>query len=213
MIAEIPSGLLASLDAAPQGEPFALLLRHADRAAFAPGEQGDDAPLTSAGEARAEALSRHGLLRDRVRLWCESSPVPRCLSTASHLGLSARPNPLLGSPGAFVIDQARAGEAFLRSGTEEVVRGHLAGEPCSFLRSVEDGARLVLDAVRELCSARGGIGLLISHDTIVMPVIAWATEERFKGSWLDPLDGIVIAEQGGSLLRVIWRGSSFDVRI
>ena len=81
-------------------------------------------------------------------------------------------------------------------------------------RAQASGASVTdIDAVRELCSARGGIGLLISHDTIVMPVIAWATGERFKGSWLDPLDGIVIAEQGGSLLRVIWRGASFDVRI
>ncbi len=207
----IPPGLLASLAAAPRSAPFALLLRHADRVAFAPGERGDEVPLTATGAARAEALSRHALLEDRARSWCESSSVPRCLSTASHLGLSARPNPLLGAPGAFVIDPARAAEAFLRSGTEAVVRDHLAGKPCSFLRSVEDGARLVLECVRELCSARGGIGVFISHDAIVMPVIAWATGERFDGSWLEPLDGIVIEGMKGGALRVIWRGKSFDV--
>ncbi len=93
------------------------------------------------------------------------------------------------------------------------MRDHLAGKPCSFLRSVDDGARLVLECVRELCSARGGIGVFISHDAIVMPVIAWATGERFDGSWLEPLDGIVIEGMKGGALRVIWRGNGFEVGI
>ncbi len=211
MTPAVPPGLLASLAAAPRGGPFALLLRHADRANFAPGEPGDDVGLTAVGEARAEALSRHESLRDRARLWCESSPVPRCLSTASRLGVSATPNSLLGAPGAFVTDPARAGEAFLRLGAEAIVRTHLAGHPWPFLRSVEDGARRLLASVAGMLAARGGIGLLVSHDTIVMPVIARITGERFEDTWLDPLDGIVIAGEGESRLRAIWRGRNFNV--
>lgn len=46
----------------------------------------------------------------------------------------------------------------------------------------------------------------VSHDAIVMPVIAALTGERFVGTWLEPLDGMAFAlGRGGELVR-IWRG-------
>lgn len=210
-MAEIPGGLLASLAAAPREVPFAALVRHADREPIPAGEHGGEVGLTPIGEARAAALSKQGVFLERPILWCDSSPVARCLATARHAGLAARPEVVLGDPGAFVTDRARAGEAFLGQGTEVIVRAHIAGHPWPFLRSPEEGARRVLAHIAGALAARRGVGLLVSHDTIVMPVVAWATGERFEGTWLEPLDGVVVVGLGGGAVRVIWRGRGFDV--
>jgi Histidine phosphatase superfamily (branch 1) len=210
--ASVPSGLRASLALVPPGAPFALLIRHADREEFRPGELGDHIELTAIGEERSRALAKHGAIESCPALWGESSPLPRCMSTARHIGVSAASNPLLGKPGAFVTDAERAGEAFLRLGTGAVVRGHLAGEGWPFMRSPEEGARLLLADIAARLAARRGAGLFISHDSVVMPVIAWVAGERFEDTWLAPLDGIVVLQVGGSAVRVLWQGRSFDTR-
>lgn len=209
----VPGGLLATLAVAPRDAPFALLIRHADRAPFPPGEHGGGVGLTAVGEARAAALSRHEVLASGTSVWCESSPLRRCVSTARQLGLTAAPNLLLGEPGAFVTDPVRAGEAFLGLGTEAVVRAHVAGHPWPFMRSPEEGARALLASIAGSLVARRGVGVLVSHDAIVMPVIGWATGDRFEDTWLDPLDGIAVVALGGGALRVLWQGKSFDVTL
>jgi broad specificity phosphatase PhoE len=213
MSVEVPGGLASSLALAPRDAPFALLLRHADRAPIPAGEHGAEVGLTAIGEARAASLAKHHVFESRPITWCAASPLPRCLATARCAGQQATPETLLGEPGAFVTDGALAGEAFLRLGTEAIVRAHLAGHPWPFLRSPEEGARRVLGHIANALAARGGVGLLVSHDTIVMPVIAWATGERFEGTWLEPLDGVVAVRIDGGRVRVIWRGTAFEVSL
>lgn len=207
----LPAGLLASLAVAPGDAPFALLVRHADRAAIPRGEHGADAPLTETGRLRARALADLDLLRARPLRWCESSPVSRCMETGTHAGLTPRPDRLLGDPGVFVTDTEAAGRAFLSLGTEHVVRAHLGGRPSPFLRSPEDGGRRVLSRLGRILKERGGGGLLVSHDTIVMPIIAWITGHLFEDDWLAPLDGIVVSLGPGGGLAIFWKGKVFDV--
>jgi hypothetical protein len=205
----ISEGLLASLDAVPADTPFALLLRHAERYRIPPDETGDDVALTPHGEAQSAALAAR--LPAGLRRWAEASPLHRCMATAAHMGLQAVPNLLLGDPGPFVIDCEEGAGAFVRYGTEAIVRGQLAGRSWPFIRPLAEGAGLLLRDVHQRLTERGGLGAFISHDAIVMPTIRWATGEDFAGDWLQPLDGVVVL--GGASCTVLWRGRACEVSL
>jgi len=194
-------GLLASLALARP--PRVLLLRHADREAIAPGDSGEHTPLTALGEDRASVLRRElGAGPD----WALSSPLLRCTRTAELLGARPEPSALLGAPGPFVVDRKRGGQVFKEHGTPAVVRGQIAGETWGCMRALESGTRALLDELREQLRARTGTGVAISHDAIIMPVIAHVTGERFTDDWLAPLDGAVLTTSG-----LIWRGRVHEV--
>ena len=160
-------GLLASLAlAAP---PRVLLLRHADREAIAPGDAGERTPLTALGERRT-AMLRAEL--GRPPDWALSSPLLRCTRTVELLGARPMLSTLLGAPGAFVVDERRGGEVFAEHGTATVVRKQLGGETWGCMRSLEAGARMLVDEILTYLHAQDGTGVAISHDAIVMPVIA-----------------------------------------
>ncbi len=210
--ASIPGGLVASIDAAANRRPLAFLLRHADRADIPAGESGDDVGLLALGEERCEVLA--GALGGRGdAIWAEASPLIRCMSTALLLAPTVEPSNLLGDPGPFVVDCEEGGRVFGSLGTEYVLRAQMAGHPWSFMRPIEDGAKLLLGHIRDSLGRRPGTGVFISHDAIVMPVIAWATGYRFDAAWLAPLDGVVIALSSGEDLTIWWRGEPVEVSL
>jgi broad specificity phosphatase PhoE len=193
-------GLLASL--ARARSPRVLLLRHADREAIAPGDSGKHTPLTPIGEQRAAALRQQ--LGDPD--WALSSPLLRCTRTAELLGARPETSSLLGAPGPFVVDRQRGARVFEEHGTPAVVRGQIAGETWGCMRALESGVRQLLAELLANLHTRGGTGVAISHDAIVMPVIAHLTGERFTDDWLAPLDGAVVTTSG-----LIWRGHAHEV--
>lgn len=194
-------GLLASLALARP--PRVLLLRHTDREAIAAGDSGEHTPLTALGEQRAASLCQElGAAPD----WALSSPLLRCTRTVELLGARPEPSVLLGAPGPFVVDRQRGAQVFEEHGTPAVVRGQIAGETWGCMRELESGVRALLDELLAKLHARGGTGAAISHDSIVMPVIAHVTGERFTDDWLAPLDGAVITTSG-----LIWRGHLHEV--
>lgn len=198
----LPPGLEASL--AVTSPRRVLLLRHADRPPTPPGASGDELGLTPAGEVRARLLGER--LGQGPR-WALTSPLERCRRTASLAGFAADPSSLLGAPGPFVIDPARGGEVFRAHGTDAVVRAQLRGETWGCMRALAGGARLVLDELLLRNAAHEGTGLAVSHDAIVMPIIAWVTGETFEGDWLAPLDGAVLTP--GYLF---WKGRRYEVQ-
>lgn len=144
----LPEGLLATLNALEGLGPAAILLRHADRDPFAPGEDGTHTKLTAEGAERAEALGR--LLRHRAGLRAETSPLHRCRHTAERIlvgaavAASIADNTLLGAPGPFVVDGPGGRDLFLSIGTEGVVRGQIAGENWPPLRTTAEGLALLV---------------------------------------------------------------------
>jgi broad specificity phosphatase PhoE len=183
----IPTALAASIDAT--SAPRVLFVRHSDRPALAANDAGFELALTAVGRERARALSLR--LKEDTR-WAVSSPYRRCVETAECAGFTAESSHLLGGPGPYVIDRERGGEVFGKHGTEVVVRRQIAGETWGCMRPVEEGANLVLNWLEKLLDERGGEGLAVSHDAIVMPTIAWATGLSFEDSWIAPLDGAVL---------------------
>lgn len=194
-------GLEASL--AATASPRVLLLRHADRQPM-PAGSGDDLDLTADGEARARLLDRR--LGDGPR-WALTSPLLRCRRTAALANFTAEDSSLLGAPGPFVVDRARGSEVFHTHGTDAVVRAHLRGETWSCMRTPADGARLVLAELRRHLAQSTGTGLAVSHDAIVMPIVAWITGHTFADDWLAPLDGLVLTRDGA-----FWRGRHHQVK-
>lgn len=202
MSAALPPGLEASL--AVTSLRRVLLIRHADRPATPPGATGDELGLTLAGEARAQRLGKH--LGEGPR-WALTSPLERCRRTASLAGFAAEPSELLGAPGPFVIDRLKGGAVFRVHGTDAVVRAQMRGETWGCMRGLAEGARLVLDELFRRIEAQEGTGLAVSHDAIVMPIIASVTGETFEGDWLAPLDGAVLTP--GCLF---WKGCRHEVK-
>lgn len=199
--ATIPAGLAASIEAT--SAPRVLLIRHSDRPVLAPGESGYDLALTDVGRERARALgSKLGV----HRRWAVSSPYRRCVETVEHVGGVAESSSLLGHPGPYVVDSEAGGVAFGDHGTEAVVRGQIAGETWGCMRPLEEGATSLLDWLWGLLRERGGEGLAVSHDAIVMPTVAWAARLSFDDSWLAPLDGAVLVPGA-----VVWRGRRIEV--
>ena len=200
MSLELSPGLLASLARSPP--PRLLLLRHADREAIEPGDAGVSTRLTERGERQARALRRYLRERGQAPRWGLSSPLLRCRRTAELLGVEAGVSELLGAPGCFMLDEARGGQVFAQHGVERIVRAHIEGRTWGCMRSPAAGARLLLDALSERLRGQVGTGVAISHDAILMPVIAHLSGERFVDSWLAPLDGPVLTASS-----LVWRGT------
>ncbi|MBL9099439.1 MAG: histidine phosphatase family protein [Myxococcales bacterium] len=196
----LPPGLEASLSAT--AAPRVLLLRHADRHPMPTGS-GDDLDLTADGEARARLLDRR--LGDGPR-WALTSPLLRCRRTADLANFAADASPLLGAPGPFVVDRARGVQVFETHGTDAVVRAHLRGETWGCMRPPAEGTHIVLAELGQHLATRPGTGLAVSHDAIVMPIVACLTDELFTDDWLAPLDGLVLTRDA-----VFWRGRPYEV--
>lgn len=197
-----PAGLMASI-AALGGAPGALLVRHADRFPIPQGKSGAAVLLTEHGEARAVDLSRR---LGAPPSWALSSPLARCMDTARLMGVTPEPSSTFGAPGPFVVDPDLGRELFHGNDTAFVVRSQIGGETWGCMRPLAVGAGLIHALLTESVAKRGGLGLAVSHDAIVMPYIAWATGHSFAEDWLEPLDGVVVT--GTS---VFWRGERFEV--
>jgi len=207
---DIPPGLQASLDAVPSDASAALLLRHSDRWDIADGESGHEVTLTPIGRDRAR------LLADRMAhlggvVWVDSSPYLRCLETGELLSDDVRSCTLLGSPGPFVVDREEGGRVWRIEGNERMVRRQMAGHQWPFMRPTHEGVGLLIDHVRARHAERQGIGALISHDAIVMPIISLFTDDRFEDRWLSPLDGLILVMEPLGELYALWQGRRYGV--
>ena len=185
----LPHGLEASLARSEGASRRVLLVRHGDRPAAVPGLSDSELGLTEIGEARARALGRR--LGEQLR-WALSSPLHRCRRTAELAGQLAEGSALLGAPGPFVVDCLKGQEVFDAHGAAAVVRAQIRGETWGCMRALEEGATRVVDALLARLDAQPGTGLAVSHDAIIMPIIAWLTGETFADRWLAPLDGAII---------------------
>lgn len=195
--------LLETLTALDPGRPFALFLRHAERAPIPPDAPFADVDLIEAGAAQARALGQHLLGR---LSWAAVSPWQRCRRTATLMtDAPAKDDTRLGAPGPWVLDEHQAARLFSELGTEGVVRAQIAGQRWPFLRSAAEGTHLLLRAARDRLEAGRGSGICISHDAVLIPAIAALTGERFENTWLVPLDGFAV-QPGERGLVLLWRG-------
>jgi broad specificity phosphatase PhoE len=151
-----------------------VLLRHGHRQEIPQGGFGHDLTLTEKGKKSSLRLGKK--LADI--LWGEihSSPLIRCQETAEHFlkgagqKLSIHLSPLLGDPGPFVYDDAKAGPLFLANTPYEIMQKLLARKNLPGMRTIEEGGRL-FDAYLKTVSRFPC--LMISHDIIIALLYAY----------------------------------------
>ena len=214
MRALIPPTTLSDLASLPP-TGAAVLLRHSHRAHIVDGTNGDLVPLTPDGVAAAESLGQAMADAGRTPGRLLASPVFRCLATATGIARGAGwpeeavPDRRLGQPGAFVRDDPVAFAVYEKLGTRGMVRAQLEGpEPLAGMRSVEEGAQiLVAAAVGELDeSAR--LDVLVTHDSILAMFLGrvFSTTAVLE-PWPQFLEGAFFWREGRDVA-VTWRGET-----
>jgi broad specificity phosphatase PhoE len=199
-----------------EGQPAALLVRHAERGAIIDLARHHEILLTPEGHL---AATRSGSTLRRavgnVRVAVAHSPVERCAQTARGLmtGYSARQRDddagvdhdavdfdtvgVVNDLGdTYLRDPARVAEAY-RLGGKEFIRawfdGRIDGDviaPC------KDVATLQVDALRGLMTVHRAV-VAVSHDWNIAALREHALGARFEDvGWPEFLDGVVVRADG-----------------
>jgi broad specificity phosphatase PhoE len=206
MNTKLPEHLLAVLEKTDLDVPAVLLLRHAHREQIvSSGDVGFKIDFTPFGYKQSYGLGER--IGQRLQ-WAHYSPLLRARHTVEQAisgaevdeVLSSEDN-LLGDPGPFVVDCKKGQELFADFGTEHIVKKLSLGANYAGIRSAQEGAKIIKDHVKELLIKQSGLGLMISHDAIIIPIIAAWTGEDFQNKWLDPLDGaLILIDSRGKLM-------------
>ncbi len=174
-----------------------LLIRHAEKSLV--GEQ----DLTYQG--LVDALNYGVKLKQRGVDFDEiiSSPVKRCVQTAEKIieGMGAKlkvqQSPLLGHPGIFVIDTEKAEKIFDQLAVYEVINSLVKREKLQGFLSIDKAAKIMVNEIQEKISSGKSI-LYISHDTVIMPFIAYILNMNvlLESDIVKYLDGYRIENSG-----------------
>ncbi len=173
-----------------------LLIRHAEKSPA--GEQ----CLTSQGLDDAlnygKQLKQQGMQPDEII----SSPVKRCIQTAEKIveglqsGLDIQRSRLLGNPGIFVADHKKAAKAFDKFTVCKVVNMIIKGEELPGFLSIEDACGPLMDEIQTKVDLNKSV-LYVSHDTIIMPFIAYLSgiKKIDESEIIDYLDGYAVEKE------------------
>ncbi|EKE00538.1 MAG: phosphoglycerate mutase [uncultured bacterium] len=215
MALNLPEHLLTVVNSLTPDTSAVLLLRHAERKAITPGDDGVETDLTPFGYAQSFALGQR--LKGRLK-WAHYSPLLRAQKTAEQFmlgaettGLPLSESNLLGSPGPFVIDRKAGQRLFATLGTECLVRKLAAGECFEGIRSAQEGAQLFVEHLSKLLSSQKGLGVMISHDAILIPLLAVWMNECFQNKWLEPLDGALFIANNSTQLSIYRNGEATEL--
>ena len=172
----IPHSVLAWLAAVPADVPVAMLVRHSVRGLLPHGQMGEDVPLTADGEAIAQQLG--AVLGARLKM-LRTSPVLRCIQTAKAVRLGAasdigiETSDLLGGPGVYVVEPARAWPNW-QTMSHEAVMAHLV-EHDDPLPGLARPAEAALQLVQRMLGEAGmdpGVHVFVTHDLFVTTTVA-----------------------------------------
>ena len=234
LLVGLPAAMSASLEQiAEMRQPLMLLTRHSIREEVAGhGFASYALPLTEQGRQLAQAWGAQLLRQTGRRLHsCSSSPIQRCLDTASLmlagqaqlLGVAVETLPpieqqlLLVEPGGFVYDVAQAGPLFFKHGSLAFIN--------AFLREEVPGMKVPQHGVRDLLqllhqqslatpveSAPDTLHLAVSHDTILVALLAAMARQRSItwADWPEMMEGVWLWFEGEVFLAAtvhwLWRG-------
>jgi hypothetical protein len=121
--------------------------------------------------------------------------------------LDPAPDRLLGDPGAFISDAVVAGAAF-RSKTLDAIVARLMREETTpeGMRSALAGSRLLIATALRTAPPLGQVHLLVTHDVILLPLLAVLMPEHPLDSlWPGFLEGVALAEDAEGL-HFVFRG-------
>ena len=201
----IPPSVTRWLAEMPPDAPVAVLLRHSVRDHLPPGDAGYAIPITPAGAALGRELG--ALVGSRLRT-LHTSPLPRCVQTAEAIRAGAMVDipvagdHLLGDPGAYVIDDARAATIWKEQGHEGVM-AHLASQdrPLPGMADPAPAARFLVRHMLSIAGNRPGLHLFVTHDSVVTATAARLLGKPLgKDAWPWYLEGAFFRWHGGHVI-------------
>lgn len=188
------------------------LLRHAERGPLPPGLPGDDVPLLPAG---VEAARRLGASLGPTLARVHTSPVPRCVQTATALlegaGRDGVPSvdPRLGAPGVYVLDGREAWHNWTERGGRGVIAALIAGEQLPGMADPIHAARVLFAHL--LAETGPGVHVWVTHDSVLAPTVAHllgiADIDAVFPAFLEAL----VLAPGPSSVVLSWRGARREV--
>jgi hypothetical protein len=210
------SRISKSIKTIPPCTSCAILIRHAERSIIEmSGDFGDSVSITEKGVIESNKLGRRPFMRKLNGVY--SSPLPRCVQTASVIikatglvDLAINTKSTLGKPGSYIDDPSLAGKHFLMRDSRSIIREYMdGGKLDGFLPLREGSERLLSDILYDFSPERS-YNLYVSHDAIIMPFISYHTGEMFRDDWLGFLDGVIITRQNGHV-KMIWDGEEYPL--
>lgn len=195
----------------------AIIIRHADRDKMEHGQIFQ--PLNDAGRKHAFELGLK--LQGFADYIFFSSPVDRCQQTAEEMQKGIFQNvikekitlsDILGEPGPFVIN--RKNNSFKTAGHIKVVIKQIAHEDLEGIRKTKEGCKIFMDFVLNKMNglSQGTLLVFVTHDTIIAPVIAELTAEKFNHEhWPEFSDGFIIESEDNEM-RLIRNSQYFELR-
>ena len=143
---------------------------------------------------------------DQIKIF--SSPIGRCIQTGDCIKAAFKNSSeteieisnILGEPGPFVFGDAM--ESFVKLRTTGVVEAIENGKNMPFIRTEEEGTKILLDFVRKetlRCNDNTAV-VFVTHDACIAPVINFFTSEYFKDDhWIEFLGGLKIQFDADSI--------------
>ena len=192
----IPHSIISILDRIPRNRPIVLLLRHSVRGHLPPGDAGYTLPITDVGRQLGRELG--AMLGDRLRT-LHASPILRCVQTAKVLRYGANAadgrivrDRLLGDPGVYVLDNKRAGQAWVDRGHESVMANLVSGaDPLPGMARSDEAARFLVQHMLAVAGDIPGIHLFVTHDSVVTATAARLLKQPLgKDDWPWYLEGV-----------------------
>ncbi|AOA58691.1 histidine phosphatase family protein [Acinetobacter larvae] len=238
----LPPSMFQSIALLPQADmPVTLLTRHSIRElANGQGLAGYNLQLTESGRNLAYAWGAYLLQHsDRYIAQCISSPIQRCLDTASLMIAGAAQldetqafediqqdanidiveQGLLVEPGSFVVDINQAAPYFRAQGALGFMNSFIRHD----LPGMKHPIRGVLDILellyKQSCDQAHRLNLAVSHDTILAALIAVIAGQQqiLPQDWPEMMEGLFIWFEGDYFadaeLHWIWRAEHHQVSI
>lgn len=222
--AYLPISMLDSVKQLPAHQRLILFTRHSLREpADGNGFASYALPLTPEGRLLAQAwghwLASH--LEYGMEVDSLSSPIPRCLDTASLMQLGAGierrviPQNLLVEPGSLVFDVGEAGQIFRQIGALNFINRFLAHD----IVGTKSPAQGILDLLQLFFDNQpqyGELRVVVSHDTLLMAFLAVITQTRqiHPSDWPEMMEGVFLWFDDKPFekaqVHIIWRGKTYQ---
>lgn len=235
--------MFKAIELLPKGnQPLVLLTRHSIREpADSNGFASYQLPLTPVGRNLAFEWGKWLSANTDLQIAaCLSSPIPRCVDTASEMLKGAQAaieiplNPqqqsetsllninqhnLLVEPGSFVVDIAQAGPRFKQYGALKFINCFLSNQLPGMkipVQGAQDILRLLFD---HLPKQDNHLLLAVSHDTILAALFAVMAGQTTieRKDWPDMMEGAFLWFDGDSFensrVNWIWRGQHYQFKV
>lgn len=232
----LPPSMFRALDLLPNTHvPITLFTRHSLREVVCgQGLAGYDLQLTEEGRDLAHSWGAYLVEQtDRVIQHCISSPIQRCIDTATLMIQGAEKilpdththaieiveQGLLVEPGSFVVDIQQAAPYFKEQGALGFINSFVNQD----LPGMKHPINGVIDVLELIYNThpqnKCGLSIAVSHDTILAAIIAVISGQSHisKSDWPAMMEGLFVWFEGDEFmnckLKWIWRGERHELVI